>query len=234
MAKKFSFTEFAKVSGALVLSSSALADGGLYLADYLRLLRAAPGDYIAGPIFIVTLASLPATLRLASKLADIVSPANRPIIAYADGPGPRLREIPINGGNFTGSILASVAPSLFTQSKAPTGLNAPAEKERINYTPSVFWRVPVDETTVTIREAELMTFLEVAYKRSKHQFSRNYWLKTRRPRMWRAKYEAFMKLLTSAGLIDGRHEQGGASGRLNIFPREAVRYLKYESQFAIR
>lgn len=128
-----------------------------------------------------------------------------------------------------GTMYAHTTPLIFGAS-----LPTETETERLgDYKPAV-WRVPLGDTVVSVRESELRAFLETAWKRDKHQFSRRYWTRSRRPPLWRGKYDAYMRLLKEAGLVEGRHDHGGASGRLVIFPREAIFYLKNLSSFKVQ
>lgn len=220
MAKtKLRLTELLKTSLAFTAVSATGVDSALMFADRAGLLRFDSHWYLTAPMGVITVVSLPTAFRLLDRLSRMIdNGASGRIVGTIEGMSPHARRIPINGG-VKGHIMALTAPAR---------LQVP--EERIRELPAK-WIVPVDEVTITVREGELRTFLEAAYKRTKFQFSRRYWTQTRRPAIWRPKYEAFMRLLNETGVIDDREER--RSGRISLFPREAIMYLKYESQYRV-
>lgn len=224
--RRLTITQFLKTSVAYVGVSSITIDTGLFLADRLDLLEVPGSWYINAPLGAVVLVGIPATISLADRLIRHIDPNPAKIIGFEERvPSPLLRGIPFMANGKQAKLLASSTSHIF-------GESLPSEDE---YRPAV-WRVPIppEDNEIVVRESELRAFLDVAHKRAKYQFSRRYWTKQRRPPLWRMKYEAFMRLLTESGLIEGRHENGGASGWLATHPRFAITYLKFESCYAVR
>lgn len=209
---------------AYIAVSGVTVDAALLLADRIGL-AVVPGSwYFNAPLGAAVLVGIPTTIALASRIVSQVDPKPGRVVAFNEGgPSPvaAWRSFTTNGR--TGRILAHGVPAVFAD-KLP-------EDEPI-YQPAV-WVVPIEGIDIRVREAELWAFLDVAWRREKHQFSRRYWTRRRRPPVYRPRYEAYMRLLVEAGLVEGRHEQGGASGRLLAFPREAIRFLKYESAYKV-
>jgi len=206
--------------------SAITAETTLLLIDNVSNLDFSAGWYYNIPLAVWSAAGIPVSIALAGRLKHQVDVTAGQIWGFQEGDGPGRRAIPITaGGQPRGTILASTMASIF-------GEKMPAEEETPEYRPAV-WKVPAGESVVSVRESELRAFLDTAWKRNKHQFSRRYWTEKRRPPLWRGKYDAYMRLLVETGIVEGRHASGGASGRLVLFPREAIWYLKYESQFRV-
>lgn len=218
--RKLKLDELIKTAAAFTAVSALTVDGGLLFAE--AAIMDIPGEwYYIAPLGVWVLVGIPTTIALTERLLGQLDIKPGRIVGFADdGRAPFWRGIKFNAGGKSSTILASSAPHIFGET-LPTG---GGERRAV-------WRVPVNGADITVREAELLSFLEICYKRHKHQFSRNYWLRTRRPPLWEGKYCAYMDLLTQAGIVEGR--QFGASGRLVCFPREAISFLKYESTFAI-
>jgi hypothetical protein len=220
--KKLSAVELLKATAVYAGLSATVADAGLLLVDRTTALDFPGSWYINAPLAAWVVVGLPVSIKLAERMWEQArGKADSSITAGLEGEGANLRKIPFFANGRKGAVFANSAASPFADGPEPDGPT---------YHPAV-WRVTLQGTTVTIRESELRAFLEVAWKRGKHQFSRRYWTEHRRPPMYRLKYDCLMTLLVKAGLVEGRHEDGRASGRLVVFPREAVSYLKYTSQF---
>lgn len=228
--RRLSITELLKTTAAFAVVSSVTIDAGLLLWDRSSREVDIPGEwYINGPLLALVAVGTPATINLAGRMMGLIG-NDRPgrIWGFQEATlSPLINKIAFWTNGKQGAMYAHTTPLIFGAS-----LPTEAETERLgDYRPAV-WRVPLgSETVVSVRESELRAFLDVAWKRDKYQFSRRYWTRSRRPPIWRGKYDAYMRLLQEAGLVEGRHSQGGASGRLVTFPREAITYLKYESQF---
>jgi hypothetical protein len=222
--RKTNLTQLAKAAGAYVVVSGLTVDTALALADSARLYDVPGAWYLHGPMLAYVAAGVPLSISLAERALKTIDDRPGAIVADVEGNGPARRGIPFTARGKPGTLFASTVASIFDHQEVEDSKG----RER---RPAV-WHVPVgDDNWVTVRESELRAFLDTAYKRKKHQFSRNYWTKSRRPALWEVRYSAFMRLLTEAGLVEGR--AFGASGRLVMFPREAIMYLKYESQFAV-
>lgn len=223
--RRLGLVELLKTTGAFLVVSAGAVDSGLLLLDRSGGLDVPKSWYVNGPLGAWSVVGISASLALAGRLLRQVDNQAGRITGRLEGqPGPLIRSIPLGANGRQSTILASTTRSIF-------GEQTPASE---TYKPAV-WRVPIPPTgnQVMVRESEIRAFLEVAYHRRKYQFSRPYWCRRRRPPLWRDRYEAYMRLLVESGLVEGRHTQGGASGRLVIFPREAVWYLKYESPFRV-
>lgn len=207
---------------AFVGVSSITIDAGLLLADRTGMLDVPGGWYINGPLSATVLIGIPATFALASRILTQADPKPGRVVAFEEGgPSPLARWIPFTTNATPGRLMAHSIKS---------ALGEALPEEAPAYRPAL-WVVPIEGLDIKVRESELRAFLDVAWRRDKHQFSRRYWTRRRRPALYRPKYEAFMRLLVESGLVEGRHEQGGASGRLLAFPREAITFLKYESAY---
>ena len=223
---KLSLRQLLSTTAAFTLVSAGTADAALLLADRTGTLDVAAEWYINAPLGVWALAGIPVTIALAERLLHHISPKPRRITAFAeDESSPVIRAIGLNVNGRRSTLLASISP-FFVSDHRPQPENPTVHRP-------VAWRVPVNNNDVIVRESELRAFLDVVFKRTKHQFSRSYWLKTRRPPLYRAKYEAFMRLLVESGLVEGRHSHGRASGRLVTHPRHAITYLKHESAFRL-
>lgn len=207
-------TAFAGVSAVAV-------DSALLLADRTGALDVPGAWYVNGPLAVWSLVGIPVSINLASRIVAQAraKPESHITGSFEGAPSPRLSRIPLSANGRMAQIFANTAPSIFGRT---------IEEE--TYRPGM-WRVTIEGVPVTVRESELRAFLDVAHKRAKHQFSRRYWTEQRRPPMYRLKYDGIMLLLSRAGLVEGRHESGRASGYLVTHPRHAVTYLKYESPF---
>ena len=226
--RRLTLTQFLKTGAAYVGVSALTVDTGLLLADRLDLLKVPGAWYINAPLGAVVLVGIPASITLAARLIRQVDPNPGRISGFAEGsPSPLLRAIPFMANSQADTLFASSVPHIFGEEIQTThgGEHRPA-----------VWRVPVppEGSEVMVRESELRAFLDVAHHRAKYQFSRRYWTRQRRPPLWRVKYEAYMRLLTESGLVEGRSDNGGASGWLVTHPRHAITYLKFESGYAIR
>jgi hypothetical protein len=221
--KRMQLKELLKNLAAFAGVSAVAVDTALLLADRTEFFRVPVSYYINGPLAAWSLLGLPVSIHLAGRIIEQAraKPEARIAGALEAGPSPNLRKIPLAANGRDGFLFSSTVKSLFSEDEEQPGAT---------YHPAV-WRVEVDSTPFTIREVELKAFLDVAFKRPKHQFSRRYWTERRRPPLYRPKYDAMMILLTRAGLVEGRHEEGRASGRLVTHPRHAITYLKYESPF---
>lgn len=220
--KRMQLKELLKNVTAFAGVSAVAVDCGLLFADRAGMIDV-PGDwYINGPLAAWSLIGLPVSIGLAGRILEQARarPDSQITAALEGAPSPRLSKIPIMANGRAGNLFASSAQSIF---------GGQAE-EGETYHPAA-WKVTVEGVPLIIRESELRAFLDAASRRGKYQFSRRYWTKRRRPPMYRPKYEAIMMLLTRAGLVEGRHEQGRASGYLVTHPRHAITYLKYESPF---
>ncbi len=224
--RKLSLTQLLSTTVAFTVVSAGTADAALLLADRSGTLDVAAEWYINAPLGVWALTGIPVTIALAERLLHQISPPSRRITAFAeDESSPFIRAIGLTVNGRRSTLLASVSP-FFVSDRQPQPQSPAIHRP-------VAWRVPVNNNDVIVRESELRAFLDVVFKRSKHQFSRSYWLKTRRPPLYRAKYEAFMRLLVESGLVEGRHSHGRASGRLVTHPRHAITYLKHESAFRL-
>jgi hypothetical protein len=207
----------------LKLTELLKSDAGLLFLDRVGALDIPGNWYINAPLGVWALVGLPVTISLAERLVTLANHKPGRIVGFSESAlSPAIRSIPFNVNGKNGVMLASSAPVVFNT-------KLPADD---TYAPAV-WHVPIDGNPVTVRKSELRAFLDGCHKRSKHQFSRRYWTRQRRPPLYRPKYEAFMRLLTESGLVEGRHDQGGASGYLVTFPHEAIMYLKYQSAYRI-
>lgn len=207
---------------AYITVSSVTIDAAFLLADQTGMADVPGSWYVNAPLAAAVLVGTPATFTLASRIIRQIDPNPGRITAFEEGgPSPLSRWIPFTANGRTGRTLAHGVKSAFGET---------LPEERPSYRPAL-WIVPIEGLDIKVRESELRAFLDVAWRRDKHQFSRRYWTRRRRPALYRPKYEAFMRLLCDSGLVEGRHEQGGASGRLLAFPREAVTFLKYESAY---
>lgn len=219
--KRLSVIQLGKDIFAFAAVSGLGVDLSLLLAG--RLGWDVPGAwFINGPLLIWSAAAVPASIMLLERVWSHVRPG--PAVGISgrlEGASAVVRSIPFNTNAQAGRLLASTMPAM--------GSGADLEPGEV-YRPAA-WRVTKDGLTVTVRESELRAFLEAAAKRTSHQFSRPYWTRRRRPPLWRGQYEAYMLLLSSAGLVEGR--QDGASGRLVTLPRHAITYLKHESQYRV-
>ncbi len=220
---KLDLTEMVKEAAILTVTGAMGVDGLLASAEVFGLLDIPARWYLGAPLLGVSAIFLGTALRAGDRIWDKIEP--RRIVGFSEpGPRPQLRSIPFaHFGGRTGQIMANTVRTIWDD--GPAMLPAQVETHH-----SMVWKVPAGENWYTIRESELLAFLEVAVSRDKYQFSRRYWTERRRPPMYRPRYEAIMKLLGSANLIDGRG--GRASGVLKTTPRHALTYLKYESQYA--
>jgi hypothetical protein len=224
--RRLSLTELLKTSAAFTVVSASVVDAGLLLADNTGLVDVPTSWYYNAPLGAWVVVGVPTTITLAERLLRHVDPNPGQIRGYQENtPSPLLSLIGLKFGGKSAGLIAHTVPFLFEQQVK----DAPGNTV---YRPAA-WRVPVNHNPVVVRESELRAFLDVAIKRDKYQFSRPYWTKRRRPPLDRGKYEAFMRLLTESGLVEGRHPTGGASGRLITHPRHAITYLKYESVYAV-
>jgi hypothetical protein len=220
--RKLDLTQLIKNTGAFTLISASAVNAGLLFADRAGLLNVRSEWYLNAPLGVWALVGIPVTINLASRIVHQVNPQPRRITGFSEGASPVIRKIPFNTQGKSSTLLAYAVPSIF-------GESIPEQHE---YRPAI-WHVPVEGNDVTVRESELRSFLEVCHRRQKYQFSRKYWTRRRRPPLYRPKYEAYMRLLTEVGLIEGRHGHGGASGYLITTPRYAITYLKHESKHRI-
>jgi len=219
--RKLSLGETVKTYAAFAGVATVTLDAGLFLAARAGL--DIPGSaFVDLPLSVITLAGLPASIHLFTRFMHQVGKDKTSIVGYEDNGGaPILNRIKLTAnGRSAGTLLAHSVPSIF-------GKPEPAQPER---KPAAWW-IQIGDMPVTIREGELVAFLEQSAKRGKHQFSQTYWTQTRRPAMPRQRYDAIMLLLVSAGLVEGR--AAGASGRLVTKPRHAITFLKHESRYAV-
>lgn len=221
--KKMKLGQLLKNGLAFVVTSAVATDTGLLFLDRTGFFDVPNSWYVNAPLAVWSLAGVPVTIQLAERLARQVDARPGRITGFLEENSAVARAIPLGAKGQRSTIFAYDTRSIF-------GRDVPESGEV--YRPAV-WRVPIEDTEITVRESELRAFLDAAYKRPKYQFSRNYWTRRRRPPLWRAKYEAYMRLLVDSDLVEGRHPQGGASGRLLVFPREAVMYLKHQSDFKV-
>jgi len=217
--RKLSTIQLLKASLSYGIAASFTIDSWLLLLDRTGLLEVQPGSYLNAPLAVMAIGGIPVTISLFQRLLDTSyrQPDNhiKPVVTSSNGID---RHIPFTSGSTTGTILASVQRSIF--GNPPEVLN---QKHRID------WSVPVGEQSVMVTESELKTFLEIAHRRDKYQFSSVYFCRKRRPRLSEARYNAYMKLLESAGLIQDR--TSGSSGTMVTFPNEAMMVLKHNSGF---
>jgi hypothetical protein len=224
--RKLSLAELLKNGLAFTVISSLAIDAGLLLTQRIGMLNFSSDWYFNAPLVVWVVIGIPVTIGLAERLLYQINVKPGPIVSIAaGGPAPTARKIKWNINGREKTLLAQVMPFIFEN---PLSSQKPIE------TRTVAWIVPIYGNRVIIREKELRAFLEISANRSKYQFSRRYWTETRRPPLDRPKYEAFMRLLTEAGLIEGRHAHGRASGRLITHPRHAITFLKHESRFCIK
>lgn len=220
--RKISVGQLLKTAGAYGLLSAVTVDSALLLTARLGLADVPGSWYINGPLCCWVVGGLPASIALSERLLTVArGHQHTKITSYEDSPGVKLRGIPIFSGRQKSMTFSHTAETIFK-----TGESAPEHRPAA-------WDVPIADNLITVREGELLQFLRLASKRHKYQFSRRYWCERRRPPIPRQNYEAYMSLLTGAGLVDGRHPQGGASGRLALHPRAAVFYLKNESPYRL-
>ncbi|MEM7343593.1 MAG: hypothetical protein AAF485_05075 [Chloroflexota bacterium] len=222
--KKLSLNELLKNSAAFTLVSGTTIDAGLLFVDLAGPVDIHNSWYLSAPVGIWALAGVPISINLVGRMFNQVNSQPQRITAFTEGsPSPLSRAIPIKAAAGSATLFTNTVQSIFSES---------VSDEPPVYRPTV-WHVPIDdddEDTVIVREAELHTFLDACWTRQngrKSTFSRNYWVHTRRPPLPRRKYEAYLKLLSETGLIEGR--QGGASGRMVTKAQHALTYLKYES-----
>ena len=224
--RKLSLSELLKNGFAFTVVSATAIDAGLLLTQRIGMLEVKPDWYLNAPLVIWTIIGIPITIGLADRLLHQINIKPGPIIAFTEGgAAPVARKIKWNINGRENTLLAQVMPFVVVDYRS-------SEKTTV-YRPAA-WIVPINNNQVIVREKELHAFLEVASKRPNHQFSRRYWTETRRPPLYRPKYEAFMRLLTEVGLVEGRYAHGRASGRLITHPRHAITYLKYESRFCVK
>lgn len=222
--RRLKVSETVKVYATLVGVGTLTIDAALLLAS--RAGYHVPGSaYIDVPLAAIALAGVPASISLFERFLAQVGQQRASVQGFEDSTGaPVLRQIKLAlSGKPAGTMLAHSVPFLFGGGEQP--------EQPVTRKPAAWW-ITLDGVPVTIREAELRAFLDVAYKRNKYQFSQNYWTRDRRPPMDRRRYDALMYLLTSAGLVDGR--LAGASGRLLAPPRHAITYLKFESRYRVQ
>ena len=231
--RKLSLAELLKNGLAFTVVSSIAIDAGLLLMQRIGVLNFSSDWYINAPLVVWVVIGIPVTIGLAERLLHQINIKPGPIVGFVEGKtSSAARKIKWNINGRETTLLAQVMPFIF-ENPLPSGAKPPFGEKPIVNRP-VAWIVPVYDNQVIIREKELCAFLEAASKRTKHQFSRRYWTETRRPPLYRPKYEAFMRLLTEAGLVEGRHTHGRASGRLITHPRHAITFLKHESRFCIK
>lgn len=222
--KKLSLTELLKNSVAFTLISASAMDAGLLFADRTDLLTVPHSWYFNAPLGVWAIVGIPVSISLAERIVNQVSPRPGRIATISDTSALPFRAIRFTANGRTGQLLTHIAPHIFGEA-----LPIPQEVHR-----PVTWRVPIDGNDIIVRESELRAFLDGCSRRVKHQFSRPYWTERRRPPLYRPRYEAFMRLLSESGLVEGRHAQGGASGRLVTKPQHAITYLTKESPFAVK
>lgn len=215
--KRLSIGQLVKEVGAFAGAATVCVDGAMLFGRLTGLAVVEPVWYVAAPVGIVSAFSGTLAIHLAVRSVRRADVLPGQISGRLQRFGPGVRGVDLGGGGRVFGLLARNAVG-------PDG----GESER--YFPAV-WRVPMDDQLVRVRESELRAFLEVCYKRRKFQFSRNYWTKQRRPPMNELRYNAIMRLLVEAGIVENRVR--GASGRLVLFPQEAVMFLKYESGFKV-
>lgn len=222
--KKLSLTELLKNSVAFTLVSASAIDAGLLFADRADLLNVPAAWYINAPLGVWAIVGIPVSISLAERIVNQVSHRPGRIAAISDASALPFRAIRLTANGRTSQLLTHIAPHIFGEA-----LPTPQEVHR-----PAAWRVPIDDNDIIVRESELRAFLDGCDRRPKHQFSRPYWTERRRPPLDRPRYEAFMRLLSESGLVEGRHAQGGASGRLVTKPHHAITYLKFESVYAVK
>jgi hypothetical protein len=206
----------------LLLVSASAIDAGILMFDITDVLPADGSWYLVGPLAIWTAAGTAASFALFNRLMHQIEAPQTKISAQLIDEGGSGRRIPWYKNGQTTTLLTSVAPWRIAQPEA--------EARSVR---RVQWEVPVEtmngQVEVLVSEPELKAFLEVAYNRSTYPLSRRYWTKKRKPPLWRPRYEAYIKLLDSAELIEGRYDR--ASGRLRLHPRQAVLLLRNASGY---
>jgi len=208
---KLKLTELTKNTIAYLAISAATTELALILINRTTQYTIPTTWHTTAPLIPWLIAGIPTTIALATRLTQTIT-QHPTITTHPDHSPHHIRAIPFGKTH----ILAHNTPTLLNHNSPPTPTRPTA------------WTITLPgHTPITIHEHELTQFLQTAHKRHKHQFSRRYWTRTRRPPLWRPKYEAYMHLLTTARLIEGR--TGGASGRLVTHPRHALTYLKHES-----
>lgn len=212
--RKVNLSQLVKTATAFGAVSALTIDLSLLLTHRLGLATVPGHWYLDAPLIAWTLGGLPASIVLSERLLTQARGYRHSKIIVSADDSSHLRQIPVVSGSQTGTVFASSARSIF-----PTG------DSHQDFLPAV-WQVPVDDQLVSVRESELLQFLRLADRRPKYKFSRRYWCERRRPAIPRQHYAAYMELLTSAGLIAGRHPQGGASGWLIYPPRACIVLLK--------
>lgn len=216
--KKLSLKRLLTGSVAFAAVSATTTDALLLFADNSGMIEVPGSWYLNTPLLAWGLVGLPLSFALAERIYAEVSPRPPRITGFLEGaPSPLLRGIALTRNGRQSTLLASATKSIFGEQLPDSG---------DAYHPAA-WRV----NDLVIRESEIRAFLDGVAKRSKYQFSRNYWCKRRRPPIVRDRYEAYLHLLVSSGLVEGRHQTGGASGYLVTTPRHAVTYLKHESTY---
>ena len=214
--KKLSLKKLLTSSIAFTAVSATTADSLLLFTDSSGIADIPLRWYINAPLLAWGLVGLPLSFAIAERLYYQVSPRPPKITGFLEEmPNPLLRGIALNVNGKKSTLLASAVPSIFGEELPDTG---------DVYRPAA-WRV----NDLIIREGELKTFLEAAARRNKYQFSRNYWTRKKRPPIQRDRYNAYIHLLVSSGLLSGR--TGGSSGYLITCPRSSITYLKYESPY---
>jgi hypothetical protein len=226
--RKIQLTQVTKAAVQFGVVTGLTIDTWLLLGNTTGLTNTPASWYFLGPLAAWGIVGIPASLASTEKLFDTLHKRPGRITAFAaDGTG-LLRDIPFNKNGKPGTLFANAVTWAIGDTHTNQDAVDPVNDNRV-----VCWRVPAEGEDVVITEAALTRFLQLAQRRKKYQFLRNYWTKTRRPPMPRQYYEAVIQLLTSAGLIAGR--QHGASGYLppNVKPHNAVTFLKFESQYRL-
>jgi len=225
MMRKFQATQLLKVAGSYGIAATITADTWLLFLNNSGLVVVESNWYYNVPLVAIGLAGIPVTISLAQRLIETAykQPGSiKPIVTNEAG---YSRKIPFTVNGKSGTLLASVAASIWGE---------PDPGSELGVMRRVSWQVPLESgDTITVGEGELQKFLELAGRRKKYPFSRRYWVERRRPSMPRIRYEALMNLLTSAGLVEARTSR--ASGYLvgNLKPHNAVSFLKHESIYRI-
>jgi len=215
--RKLQTTQLLKAAGSYGIAVTITADTWLLFLDNSGLLAVESNWYYNVPLAAIGLAGIPVTISLAQRLLDTAykRPGQiTPLVTESNG---YTRSIPFNRNGKPGTLLTHVSAAIWGE---------PDPGPELGVSRQVSWQVPLESgDTVRVGERELQRFIELCDRRKKYKFSMRYWTEKRKPPMPRKKYDGFMHLLTSAGLIEAR--QSGASGYLvgGLKPRHAMQYL---------
>jgi hypothetical protein len=178
-------------------------------------------------LVLVTVATLATAIALFKRLMAEIEPPDQTIRIGSVATRSNGRVIPWHRNGETTNVMALTAPSALRHLETQPAQQLPERSADLYTVPTL----NADGTVVRVEMSarEVLAFLDEAWRRNSYQFSRRYWTQERRPPLGRQEYQAYVRLLDSAGLIAGRGS--GASGWLAYTPRQALLQLRNTSQF---